>query len=139
MKKYENFCAALNNLQDIFNYDLPYSNLILTGMVALYEICFEQAWKLMKQCLSNYGYAESATGSPKTVLKTAYQAGMITNETMWLRALEARNHVAHAYNQEIALEIIQQTKKDYYNMFQTLQQEIQKNWLQDERTHDEKM
>ena len=39
MKKYDNFCAALTNLQDIYNYEEPYSNVVLTGLVALYEIC----------------------------------------------------------------------------------------------------
>ena len=131
MKKYENFCAALKNLRDIYNYEEPYPNLVLTGMVALYEICFEQSWKLMKERLSSYGYAESATGSPKTVLKTAYKAGMIRDEALWLSALEARNHVAHAYNQDVAIEIARQTKETYYHMFQTFQQEIQKNWLQE--------
>ena len=45
MKKYENFCNALKNLNDIYNYNEPYDNVVLTGLVALYEICFEQAWK----------------------------------------------------------------------------------------------
>lgn len=49
MKKYENFAAALHNLEDIYHYQEPYENVILTGMVALYEICFEQSWKAMKE------------------------------------------------------------------------------------------
>ena len=44
MKKYENFCNALKNLNDIYNYNEPYDNVVLTDLVALYEICFEQAW-----------------------------------------------------------------------------------------------
>ncbi len=68
MKKYENFCNALKNLQDIYKYEEPYDNVILTGLVGLYEICFEQSWKLMKEKLGEYGYSESATGSPKTII-----------------------------------------------------------------------
>jgi len=48
MKKYENFKAALNNLKDIYDYEEPYSNVETAGIVGLYEICFEQAWKAMK-------------------------------------------------------------------------------------------
>ena len=33
---------TLNNLKDIYNYEEPYENVVLTGLVALYEICFEQ-------------------------------------------------------------------------------------------------
>ena len=75
-----------------------------------------------------YGNVEM-TGSPRTVLKTAYKAGMIADEELWLSALTSRNNVAHAYNQAIALDIIRQAKTKYYDMFVELVNEIQKNWL----------
>ena len=77
MRKYENFCNALSNMKDIYNYEEPYDNVVITGLVGLYEICFEQSWKMMKGILEIHGYAEGATGSPKIILKTAYKAGMI--------------------------------------------------------------
>ncbi len=49
MKKYENFKAALKNPEDISAYEEPYGNVEIAGMVGLYEICFEQAWKAMKE------------------------------------------------------------------------------------------
>lgn len=128
MKKYENFCSALENMKDIFQYEEPYSNVVLTGLVGLYEICFEQSWKMMKEILSNHGYEEGATGSPKTILKTAYRAGMIKDEELWIRALAARNNVAHAYNQAIALDIVNSAKGEFYQMFCDLKQEIQ-DWI----------
>ena len=39
MKKYENFCLALSNMQEIYKYEKPYDTVILTGLVGLYEIC----------------------------------------------------------------------------------------------------
>ena len=42
MRKYENFCNALSNMKDIYNYEEPYDNVVITGLVGLYEICFEQ-------------------------------------------------------------------------------------------------
>lgn len=128
MKKYENFKSALNNLKDIYVYQEPYGNVEIAGMVALYEICFEQAWKAMKEILENYGYSEGATGSPRTILKTAYKAGMINNEELWLEALVSRNNVAHAYNEAIAKDIINQTKNKYYDMFMELEQTIEQHW-----------
>ncbi len=115
MKKYENFCNAFYNLKDIYEYEEPYNNVIITGLVGLYEICFEQAWKMMKELLTASGYEESATGSPRSILKTAYKAGMITKEQKWLDALQARNNVAHAYNQSVALDIVHQTKEIFYD------------------------
>lgn len=129
MKKYDNFCAALVNLKDVYDYKEPYSNVVLTGMVALYEICFEQSWKAIKEILEDQGFAEAATGSPKQILKTAYQAGMICDEQLWLEALVTRNNVARAYNHSIALDIVKQTKEKYYDMFCGLKQEIEDNWM----------
>lgn len=51
MKKVENFLRSYENLKDIFDYEEPYGNVELSGMVALFEICFEQAWKAMKETI----------------------------------------------------------------------------------------
>lgn len=129
MKKYENFCNALHNLKDIYDYNEPYTNVEMSGLVALYEICFEQAWKAMKEILEQQGFAEERTGSPKIVLKTAFAAGMIGDEELWMTALNARNNVTHSYNKEIALDIINQTKDKFYQMFEALKIEIDTKWL----------
>lgn len=129
MKKYENFCAALNNLKNIYQYDEPYNNVVITGLVGLYSICFEQSWKMMKEILENHGYKDATTGSPKFIIKTAYQASMIVDETMWLAALQARNNVSHSYNNDIALDIIRQTKEEFYNLFCELKKTIDENWI----------
>ena len=128
MKKFDNFCMALKNLADIYSYEEPYNNVIITGLVGLYEICFEQSWKAMKEILSANGVAESQTGSPRQILKSAYQVGMIKDEELWLAALVSRNNVAHAYNREIAKDIVVQTKTKYYQMFMDLKTEIESNW-----------
>ena len=129
MKKYENFCRAYKNLSEAVKLEPPYDTVTLTGLVGLFEIAFEQSWKLMKELLENYGHTGSATGSPRTIIKTAYQAGMINDSDAWLKALSARNNVAHSYNEDIALGIVQETKEIYINMFGELKAEIEKNCI----------
>lgn len=129
MKKYDNFCAALQNLKDIYRYEEPYDNVTMTGLVGLYEICFEQSWKMMKEILENHGYEGAATGSPKFIIKTAYQASMLQEEELWLSALQARNNVTHSYNRTVALDIIDQTKKQFYELFCQLKKTIDEHWL----------
>ena len=131
MKKFENFCRALSNLEDIYKYDEPYDNVTLTGLVGLYELCFEQAWKAMKDILQDQGFPEGQTGSPKQIIKTAYNAGMIKDEELWLDALMARNNVAHAYNDKIALSIVSETKEKFVGLFKDLKSEIEENWILD--------
>ena len=129
MKKYENFIAAFENLKDIYDYSEPYGNVELTGLVGLFEVCFEQSWKAMKEILEANGFSEGRTGSPKQILKTAYGAGMIEDEEMWLDALISRNNVAHAYNKDIALEIVRNTKDTYFKLFETLVVNLKEDWL----------
>lgn len=129
MKKFENFVAAFQNLADIYRYEEPYGNVELTGLVGLFEVCFEQSWKAMKEILQENGFDEGKTGSPRQILKTAYQAGMIQDEELWIAALVSRNNVAHAYNKEVALDIIYDTKDKYYKMFERLEKVLRENWL----------
>ena len=72
---------------------------------------FCSSLKNMKEILEMHGFEEGATGSPKIILKTAYKAGMIKDETIWLQGLQARNNVTHSYNQKIALEIVRDAKE----------------------------
>lgn len=129
MKKFENFCKALDNLRIVQDISEPYDILSLTGGVALFEICFEQAWKAMKEILADQGYSESATGSPKQILKLAYSAGMIQDEQEWLVMLSSRNDATHSYNEEVALRLICEIKADYISLFETLKEELNSNWL----------
>lgn len=126
MKKYDNFCHALENLQEIYEYEEPYGNVVLTGLVGLYEICFEQSWKAMKESLYAAGIGAAAIGSPRAIIKEAYSNGMIRDERLWLDALSDRNNVVHAYNREIAGGIVENTKKRYVSMFQELRSCLEK-------------
>ena len=129
MKKYENLVNALENLKDIYDYQPPYGNVEMTGLVGLFEVCFEQAWKAMKELLESNGVSEGKTGSPKMILKAAYEAGMIQDEEVWLDALVSRNNVAHSYNKDVALDIINNTKERYYQMFLELKAIMQNEWI----------
>ncbi|MFR5556939.1 MAG: HI0074 family nucleotidyltransferase substrate-binding subunit [Coprococcus sp.] len=131
MKKYENFCAALKNMKEIYKYNPPYDNVVLTGLVGLYEICFEQSWKMMKEILERHGFEEGATGSPKIILKTAYKANMIQDEKLWISALQERNNVANSYNKSIALRYCNKRQKNEIlsEMFCELKREVETRWL----------
>lgn len=128
MRKYENFCKALSNLKEVETKSPPYDTITTAGMVALFEICFEQSWKAIKEILELHGIGEKKIGSPKMIIKQAFEAGIINDETLWLEALTARNNVAHSYNEEIALEIIKTSQEKFIAMFETLREEIDKNW-----------
>ena len=129
MKKFENFCKALDNLRLVQDTTEPYDVMTLTGSIALFEICFEQAWKAMKEILTDHGYSEGQTGSPKQIVKLAYSAGMVQDEKGWLAMLVSRNDAAHSYNEEVALGLIQLIKENYISLFEVLKTELADNWM----------
>ena len=130
MQEYEKFCRVYKNLSENINIEPPYNVVTSVGLVGLFKLTFEQSWKMIKEILEYHGYDESNTGSPRIVIKTAYQAGMVIDEEKWLMALAARNNVAHSYNEEIALAIIKETKEIYTEMFLKLKETVEKNWLE---------
>ena len=62
------------------------------------------------------------------ILKTAYKAGLIREEELWIEALASRNNVVHAYNQAVALDIVKAVREKYYRMFEKLREEVEENW-----------
>lgn len=128
-KKVCNFFKALDNLKNIEGKNPPYDAITEAGMVSLFEICFEQAWKAMKERLEFNGYGERKLGSPNAIIKLAYKAEMIDDEDIWSEALKARNNVVYSYSDEIALSIIQDTQDKFIVMFEKLRQELIDSWL----------
>lgn len=128
-KKVCNFFKALGNLKNIEGKNPPYDAITEAGMVSLFEICFEQAWKAMKERLEFNGYGERKLGSPNAIIKLAYKAEMIDDEDIWSEALKARNNVVYSYSDEIALSIIQDTQDKFIVMFEKLRQELIDSWL----------
>lgn len=129
MKKYENFCKALSNLHEGLKLNEPYSVVEQTGIVGLFEICFEQSWKLMKAVLEEHGRFEDKIGSPRAIIKIAYQCNMIKDGEKWLELLESRNILAHTYSDAEAVEIIRKLKTDYFGLFEELRNEIDDRWI----------
>ena len=121
---------SLDNLQLAREVKEPYDVLSMTGSVALFEICFEQAWKAMKEILSDQGFSAAKTGSPKQILKMAYSAGMVRDEEKWLAMLASRNEVSHSYNEEVAQTLLRAVQTDYIDLLEELRTELKTNWIE---------
>ena len=72
---------------------------------------------IVKELLEENGVDEARTGSPKAVLRAAWQAHLIDDDEQWLAALQARNNATHAYNKEIAYTILEETRNIYLVLF----------------------
>jgi nucleotidyltransferase substrate binding protein (TIGR01987 family) len=65
------------------------------GIIDKFFIQFELGWKLFKALLAYEGDPVSASGSPRDVIKAAYQYFDFIDETLWLDMLRDRNNTAH--------------------------------------------
>ncbi len=128
MVRFEIFCKTLKNLEEINRRHPPYDVVVTAGLCSLFTQCFEQSWRAMKEYLSQEGWAEADTGSPRQILKISYQAGLIQEESGWLRALEERNLSAHTYNQEVADTLIADTRSLFLPLFRALKKELAKRY-----------
>ena len=65
-----------------------------SGIVKSFEVCFEYAWKYLKEIIFNKGLEAF---SPRDIIKVAGQANVIDNVEKWLQFLEDRNLSVHDY------------------------------------------
>lgn len=116
---------ALLRLKEALNE--PQNNsLIIDATIQRFEFVIELFWKTLKRMLSDQGVHAT---TPKEVLKKAYAAEWLKNETKWLQMLEDRNATSHVYDEEKAQEIYQHIHANFSeleNTFKFLQQKFKK-------------
>lgn len=114
MKKKENYLKALNNLVKSFEkFYPPKEQFFITGLIAHYDICFEQSWKALREELIENGISRDKLNSPRFVIKHAFYEQLINNEEAWLKMLKARNESTHIYDDELAKNLINIIKEEF--------------------------
>ena len=73
-----------------------------------FEFSFELTWKV----ISTFAYEKGVkTVSPRDSIRTAAQLELIQDVNEWFDFLDARNKSSHVYNEKIANQVYQETKK----------------------------
>lgn len=128
MVRFEIFCKTLKNLEEITRRHPPYDVVVIAGLCSLFTQCFEQSWRAMKEYLIQEGWAEADTGSPRQILKTSYQAGLIQDESGWMKAMEERKLEIYTFDQEVADTMINDTRSLFLPLFRALKKELAKRY-----------
>lgn len=103
MKRLQSYKNSLKSLSEARERDMG-DSFVLSGTGAKFSITFDLAWKTMKDILVEYyAITDFVSGSPREVLKKAFQAGMITGD-VWMQMLEVRNRLTHDYDGEVIKE-----------------------------------
>ena len=103
MRRFQSYKKSLDALREARKRDMS-DSFVLSGTSAKFSITFDLAWKSMKDILIEYyAITDFVAGSPREVLKKAFQAEMIAGDE-WMEMLDVRNRLTHDYDGEIIME-----------------------------------
>ena len=99
------------------------SQLAKEGMIQRFEYCTELAWKTIKDYLESQNVVfEQIT--PRTVVKEAIAAKLISNGEDWMSALDARNKMSHTYDLRQFDAVIEKIEATYLDCFGELHEKL---------------
>ncbi|MBR5345058.1 MAG: HI0074 family nucleotidyltransferase substrate-binding subunit [Clostridia bacterium] len=123
MKKFENYRSNLAVLTHAHEQDLE-NEFIISGIIDKFFLQLELGWKSLKELLAYEGADIARSGSPREIIKAAYQLFDSMDEDTWLTMLSQRNNMAHIYDEAEAKALTQAILDKYIPAFQALEQEI---------------
>lgn len=128
MRRFQSYKNSLKLLSEARDRDMS-DSFVLSGTSAKFSITFDLAWKTMKDILiEHYAITDFVAGSPREVLRKAFQAGMITGD-VWMQMLEVRNRLTHDYDGEIVKEYCQTIVNVYIEKLKEFQ-----SWVEGQRS-----
>lgn len=122
-QRFENYNKALDQLEEACENSLDdLSRLEQLGVVQLFELCFELGWKLLRDKLEFDGISVDA--SPRKVIKSAFQSGLLTDGQIWIDMMLHRNRLSHTYDVETFESLLHQVLEDYLPALTAIQQKV---------------
>ena len=101
------------------------TEIAIDGTLHRFEFTFELAWKTMKDLMEYNGIIET-TGSPREVLRIAFQHGLIEDGETWIDMMLDRNKLSHLYDEETSRKIYKDIKEKYIVLIEKLNEELEK-------------
>ena len=126
MKRFQerklDFHKAIIKLQEALQEDEK--EIIIDGVLHRFEFTFELAWKSIKDYLEYIGIINK-TGSPREIIKTAYEYKIIDNGEEWINMMLSRNNLSHLYDENKSREIYKDIKNIYIELLKKLDKKFE--------------
>ena len=117
-QRFQNFEKVFTELENTAKIKKP-SKAERAGLIQFFEVCFELAWKMLKDYLESQGFE---TKFPRDTLKQAFQSDLIEDGHIWMKALEDRNLTTHTYDEKTSVKIEELIRKKYLPLLKKLHQ-----------------
>ncbi len=124
-QRFDNLEKAFSNLEKALS-KRSLSDLERAGLIKIYELTFELAWKTLKDYLEDQAVPVKY---PRDTIKEAFKHELIEDGELWLEMLSNRNLMVHAYDESRAKLAQKLITEKYY---QALQKVIEKLRAEDE-------
>ena len=102
-QRFNNYEKAYQSLEKYAD-QITYTELEQAGLIQMFEVCFELAWKVMKDYLEAEGFK---VDSPRETIKKGFELQRIADGEAWIEALNSRNLTVHTYDEEKAREMVE--------------------------------
>lgn len=112
LQRFENLEKAFRHLHEAVGATKrsPKDYLYQIALVGAFQFTFELSWKTVKDYLKYSGVDVSL---PRDVIKMGFHHGIIQDGQTWIEMLEDRNLMAHVYQEETALAVINNIQQKY--------------------------
>jgi nucleotidyltransferase substrate binding protein (TIGR01987 family) len=98
------------------------SDLEQEGVIQRFEYTWELGWNLLADMLEADGIALE-TRTPRAAIRAAFAAKLIENGDQWMDALDARNRMAHTYDEADFQKVVEEIRLSYFALLSSLHQQ----------------
>ena len=95
------------------------NDIVIDCVLHRFEFTFELAWKTMKDFLEYNGISENI-GSPREILRRAFESHLIQDGEEWIDMMLARNSLSHLYDEETSRKIYKEIKEKYIKLLEDI-------------------
>ena len=123
-KRFESFSNSLNALAEAKTRDLS-DPFVISGTGAKFCITLDLALKTMKDIILQYYMVSGfATGSPREVLRKAFELNLISGD-IWMEMLKVRNEFTHDYDGTIVEKYCKSIVESYIDVMYEYKKKVE--------------
>ena len=117
--RFDNYHRAFILLREALEQERLLTQLEKEGVIQRFEYTMELAWKTLKDYLESENVVLDQI-TPRTVIRRAFEAGIIQQGEAWQNALDARNRMSQTYSFETFERVIADIRASYLAAFTEL-------------------
>jgi nucleotidyltransferase substrate binding protein (TIGR01987 family) len=118
-QRFENYEKALRLLREALADVESLSELEKEGTVQRFEFTVELAWKTLKDYLEFSGVVLDQN-TPKSIIKQAFAAKIISDGQLWIDILDCRNRMSHTYDEAAFDQAVREMARRFLRGFDEL-------------------